>query len=293
VIGGGSALEQHLPPKFLNFARRRMRGDLISIASLNFFLTTTSMAPTRIRARAARAANKDPRGRYAPPEDSYQELPEASAAESLPSILKANTPASHSRHHTDDNAAWRLNKRDKRTIKHNSLLAKVRDGGIQKPSGKTRRPAKKLKADIGGLADALPDIDDDHELVDSDEEGWEGISGDEENGDVSMAQPGTATKKRRRRKPAATSAQGKMIMTSLKHRPGAMKKKMVLEGREMERFQKNLAVMVGGSNSGQAGSASRSGTTQAGSAPQQADRWAALRGFISNTMVQNKAFAGA
>jgi hypothetical protein len=207
--------------------------------------------------------------------------------------LKSKTPASNARYPAEDNAAWRLNKRDKRTIKHNSLLAKVRDGGIQKPSGKTRRPAKKLKADIGGLADALPDVDDDDEALNSDEDGWEGISGDEDDGDISMAQSGTTTKKRRRRKPAATLAQGKMVMTSLKHRPGAMKKKMAMEGREMERFQKNLAVMVGGGGGTQTATASRPAIASAPSAPQQADRWAALRGFISNTMVQNKAFAGA
>jgi hypothetical protein len=204
---------------------------------------------------------------------------------------------SNSRYPADDSATWRLNKRDKRTIKHNSLLAKVRDGGIQKPSAKPRRPMKKLKGNIGELADALPDVDEDDELLDSEDEGWEGISGDEEDtmtadGDVSMTQPGTAAKKRRRRKPTAASAQGKMVMTSLKHRPGAMKKKMAMEGREMERFQKNLAVMVGGNNA-QAASAGRTAATPAVSAPQQADRWAALRGFISNTMVQNKAFAGA
>jgi hypothetical protein len=261
---------------------------------LNAAITVnTSMAPTRIRTRAARAANKDPRGRYAPPEGGYESAPQESASDGLPSILKSKIPSSNSRYPTDDNAAWRLNKRDKRTIKHNSLLAKVRDGGIQKPSGRTRRPAKKLKTDIGGLADALPDVDGDDEFLDSDEDGWEGISGDEEDGDVSMAQPGAATKRRRRRKPATRSVEGKMVMTSLKHRPGAMKKKMAMEGREMERFQKNLAVMVGGGGGTQAQSASRPARTLATSAPQQADRWAALRGFISNTMVQNKAFAGA
>jgi hypothetical protein len=81
-------------------------------------------------------------------------------------------------------------------------------------------------------------------------------------------------------------------MKSLKHKPGAMKRKRVLEGREMERFGKNLAQLVGSVQRGsdvKASSAS-SGGKQEGGVAAQADRWAALRGFIGGSMEQNPAF---
>lgn len=73
---------------------------------------------------------------------------------------------------------------------------------------------------------------------------------------------------------------------SLKSRPGANKKKEKLVAMEMERFAKNMALMSGGSSrvEGQEmvgiesrgkGEGVRSGT---------AERWAAIRGFIGQTM---------
>jgi hypothetical protein len=75
-----------------------------------------------------------------------------------------------------------------------------------------------------------------------------------------------------------------------------MKRKRVLEGREMERFGKNLAQLVGSVQRGgdvKASSAASSGVKQegvAGGVAAQADRWAALRGFIGGSMEQNPAF---
>lgn len=71
---------------------------------------------------------------------------------------------------------------------------------------------------------------------------------------------------------------------SLKSRPGAGRRKEKLVADERERFAKNLALMAAGS-----------GTVSAGATPDvdmagdrkekgSADRWAAIRGFISQTM---------
>jgi hypothetical protein len=166
--------------------------------------------------------------------------------------------------------AWKTSKKDKRAMKHSVLMNKVRDAGVRKT--KPRRPNNKLKTDLESLADALPQL--------------EGMAG---------AGNGMGEKKRRRRtkKP---SAEGKMEMKSLKHKPGAMKRKRVLEGREMERFGKNLAQLVGSVQRGgdvKASSAASSGGKQEGAAggvAAQADRWAALRGFIGGSMEQNPAF---
>ena len=82
-----------------------------------------------------------------------------------------------------------------------------------------------------------------------------------------------------------------MVMTSLKHRPGAMKRKRAMEGREMERFGKNLAQLVGSGEAQAAGGASTANTSGDGAAgASQADRWAALRQFIGGSMEKDKAF---
>ncbi|EME38070.1 hypothetical protein DOTSEDRAFT_109513, partial [Dothistroma septosporum NZE10] len=145
---------------------------------------------------------------------------------------------------------FKTNKKDKRTIKHNALLNKVHAAGISKEKKhKRRRPAKKLNTDVGDLADALPDVEEDE---------WEGISDDGDGMEIE---------------------EGKMVLTSLKHKPGAMKKKTAMEEKERERFRKNLAQMMGGK-------AKEEGTGQA-------DKWKALRAFIGSTMEKHDAFAGA
>ena len=123
---------------------------------------------------------------------------------------------------------------------------------------------------------------------------WEGVESGEEDGGMAVdgAAEGSRKKRRRVRK---VPGEGKMEMKSLKHKPGAMKRKRVLEGREMERFGKNLAQLVGSVQRG--GSVAKTtGEGDAAAAPAapvvaaQADRWAALRGFIGGSMEQNPAF---
>lgn len=158
----------------------------------------------------------------------------------------------------------KLSKRDKRTVKHNILLHKVHEAGISKDAKikKRRRPTKKLKTDMGGLEDALPDLDDDDD--------WEGI--DE---DMDVEGPTVKVKRKKSRN------EGKMEMKSLKHKPGAMKKKFAMEGRERERFGKNLAGLMNG------GAVGGVGGGQGGD-----NRWEALRKFIGGTMEKDKAFEG-
>lgn len=178
-------------------------------------------------------------------------------------------------------------------MKHSVLMNKVRDAGVRK--SKPRRPNNKLKTDLESLADALPEIEG---MVDGSEEDddWEGV--ESEDGDASMAVDGAEGLRKKRRRIRKVPGEGKMEMKSLKHKPGAMKRKRVLEGREMERFGKNLAQLVGSVQrgadfkAGAAGSAdAKKGESAVGQGPSaQADRWAALRGFIGGSMEQNPAF---
>lgn len=250
------------------------------------------MAPTRkrptARARIATvtaAKSTDPRGKYAPlPIDPAT----ASAGNNASSSNDALSNLKDDYFGFDSASGFRISKKDKRTIKHGQLLNKVREAGISKAganNGKNRRrPAKKLKTDISDLGDALPDVSDDDSgqarsnvILDGEDE-WEGMSEDEEEG------ASAATRKARKRRRKA-EGDGKMVMKSLKHRPGAMKKRKVLEERERERFGRNLAQLVktevGGKENGEA--------DKAGCA--QTQKWAALRAFIGSTMQQDKAFA--
>ncbi|CAK4005963.1 Hypothetical predicted protein [Lecanosticta acicola] len=224
------------------------------------------MAPikkrTTARARASRAA--DPRGKYAPPSPTHDSAP---ADQVLPE-------ASHSNTQEDDfgfGAGFKLSKQDKRTIKHNTLMHKVREAGISKKKPlKRRRPGKKLGVDIGGLGDALPDVEDEEE-----EEEWGGAS--EDGRDVMGG-----VRKTMRKKKKVVESEGKMKMKSMRNRPGAMKRKRAMEGREMERFGKNLAQLVGAQKVAETGDEGVENTT--------AGRWSALRAFIGSTMEKDKAF---
>ena len=92
---------------------------------------------------------------------------------------------------------------------------------------------------------------------------------------------------------------------SLKHKPGAMKRKEKLVKGEMGRFQGNLAQLAavredavpsgkmeveGGEED--AAAAERKTPEQAPAKTSTKNRWAMLRGFIENTMEQNPAFVG-
>lgn len=93
---------------------------------------------------------------------------------------------------------------------------------------------------------------------------------------------------------------GKVRHKSLKSRPGALKKKEKIVKGEMERFGKSLAQLAAVQAAGpegkdmeveesrNVGDATQTQTQTA--PPSTANRWAALRGFISATMEQNPAF---
>jgi len=270
------------------------------------------MAPIRkrpsLRARASQTV-KSSRGAYAPPTHST----DASPAEASPAAL--HTAPSSTLKRTSDSAFgfsddFKVNKKDKRTIKHNQLLARVQDEGArvgkQKKELKRRRPGKKLVGgDLGGLADALPDTTLSAGSEEGEEEGWEGLSDEDGDGAAMEGVQGLRKSKRRRRVPAA-AGEGKMAMKSLRHRPGAMKRKRRMEQGEMERFGRNLAQMVGREEaqqtvsagisnagqrdrkSGESEESNRRGEGVGGTS--QADRWAALRRFIGGTMEKDKAF---
>ena len=183
----------------------------------------------------------------------------------------------------------RLKKRDKRDLKHAAIIHKVRDAGISKNSSskmKRRRPSKRMEAaeSLGGLRDALPDVSEDEDSE------WEGLSDDDAMGEGVARAKG---KKRRRR----VEGEGKIKMKSFKMRPGAMKRKAVLERKEQERFGRNLARLVGsgqaGGGSGKSSNAAESaggGDEGGGAGSGQAEKWAALRNFIGGTMEKDGAF---
>jgi hypothetical protein len=249
---------------------------------------TADMAPTRkrtsLRARSASKSNntniraaKFPRDAISHPNSTF--VPPAHILDSL-------KPKADGYVEYDEEAAWKTSKKDKRAMRHNVLMNKVRDAGVRKT--KPRRPNNKLKTDMESLADALPTLEG---MVDgeSEDDGWEGVDSGEEDAE-GMNVDGTVRKQRRRRT-KKTPGEGKMEMKSLKHKPGAMKRKRVLEGREMERFGKNLVQLVGSvQRGGDVKSATGENTAAAPVVAAQADRWAALRGFIGSSMEQNPAF---
>jgi hypothetical protein len=254
------------------------------------------MAPTRkrtsLRAKSASKtkpptphAAKSPRDAISHPNSTF--VPPAN-------ILSSLKPKADGYVEYDPEAAWRTSKKDKRAMKHSVLMNKVRDAGVRK--SKPRRPNNKLKTDLESLADALPEIEG---MVDGsgEDDEWEGVES-EEDGEGGMAVDGAEGLRKKRRRVRKVPGEGKMEMKSLKHKPGAMKRKRVLEGREMERFGKNLAQLVGSVQRGadfKAGSAGSADVKKGESAvgqgvSAQADRWAALRGFIGGSMEQNPAF---
>ncbi|KXT14571.1 hypothetical protein AC579_9112 [Pseudocercospora musae] len=219
----------------------------------------TSKKRTTARSRVAARTSKDPRGRYAPLPDTETAISAKPESSDALSNLKDD-------YFGFDGNNFRLSKKDKRIIKHGNLLAKVREGAIEKKSKKRRRPNKKLNTDIGDLGDALPDVEDD-------EDEWEGVEGHSD-----MAVEG---EKKRRRKD-----EGKMVMKSLKLRQGAMKRKKRMMDDEMERMQKNLALLA------QARTAdNRPGSVERGAEDARAKRWEALRAFIGGTMQKHQAFS--
>ncbi|RPB27354.1 hypothetical protein L211DRAFT_819213 [Terfezia boudieri ATCC MYA-4762] len=148
-------------------------------------------------------------------------------------------------------------KKSKRTTRHAALLARVAtSSAITKSSKKnvkrkeSRASRQNLITGLSSLADALPDADNE---------------GDWEDWEHDM----------------------KMKMKTIKSKPGAQKRKEKVLREECVRFGKNLAIM----NSAAVAVATEgkeSGTVQ-GPVP-AVSAWAALRGFIANTMERKEEF---
>ncbi|ODH26715.1 hypothetical protein ACO22_04457 [Paracoccidioides brasiliensis] len=186
----------------------------------------------------------------------------------------ASSPSNHVSPFADPDA-FRTTKRDKRQIKHSIFLSK-----IEKPRSKTlkrRRPSKKLIANLDSLVDALPDAGD----------------GDDNGTYNHHHNNGPANNKRQ-----MLDSQVNIIrQKTLKHKPGAMKRKEKLDRRERERFARNLAQMAvppttsgTNTNANTAVDAQTQVQTQAETQPSTSNRWAALRNFISQTIDQNPEF---
>lgn len=217
----------------------------------------------------------------------------ASTSKSNPSTARIAASHPDPAISTADLSALKLRKQDKRQLKHAALMHKVRDAGVSKASsaggkaGKRRRPGKKIAAaeTWHGLRDALPEVEG--------EEEWEGLSEGEEEMELN-ADVGAAKKARRRR----GEGDGKIKMRSLKHRPGAMKRRQVLERREQERFKRNLAQLAAGEKGG-AVQAADEGGGEGGFGGRiegeegRSQKWAALRAFIGGTMERDRAFGKA
>jgi hypothetical protein len=253
------------------------------------------MAPTK-HSRTARSA-RDARGIYAPPSPSaYATAPTvATPADAPPADQHTGPSTSLKRKRTaahpdaaDDFADFAVTKKDKRSMRRQGLMNKVRDSGVQKRTPlKRRRPGKKLKADVTDLADALPDVAPFESAGQSGSEAvWDGVADEGDAFDV----PGL--RKARRGPSTATRTAGPMVMKSLRHRPGAQKRAQRMQAAEIERFQKNLAQMVGRelggtTHTGHGPGEGRATRGQAG----QAERWAALRTFIGGTMERKEGMA--
>lgn len=154
-------------------------------------------------------------------------------------------------------------KRDRRLIKKSVFMGQIRSKAttsIASSSGitKRRRPSKKLVTNLDSLAAALPALKD-------------GGSGTE------PSQP------------------GKVRIRSIRHRPGALKRKEKLVRAETRNIGRSLAFLSGLDGQGAAppadGDEGAAGTAVAAPAPAPtANRWAALRAHISGTMEQSPAF---
>ncbi|KAF4126973.1 hypothetical protein GMORB2_0710 [Geosmithia morbida] len=177
-------------------------------------------------------------------------------------------------------------KHDRRLIRHSSFLSRVRSSSdkVTKSGGSSRRrrrPGNKI-ASLDSLGDALPDLDD--ELATGSGAG------------------------------AGAPAHGKIRHKSLRTGRGALKKKEKLVRGEMERFGVSWARLADApppvtvkdeemddddsqqqqqKQDGEKIGIDTVAPTPAPApapAPATANRWAALRGFISATMEQNPAF---
>ncbi|KAI0890086.1 ribosome biogenesis protein SLX9-domain-containing protein [Annulohypoxylon maeteangense] len=152
-------------------------------------------------------------------------------------------------------------KKDKRLVKHASFVSRIEKTSSKEKKLKRRRPGKKLVTNLDALADALPDL----------METEEGLR---------------------------QMREGRVRHRSLKGGRGAMKRKERVVRGEVRRFGVSLARLNAVPEKG--GEVERSADVEGQGevavpvvAPTStANRFAALRSFISATMEQNPAFVG-
>lgn len=144
-------------------------------------------------------------------------------------------------------SAFGSTKRDKRIIKRSTLISRIEKSKAKPSSQKRRRPSKKLVTNLESLADALPDVP-----------------------EIRNRETGLGD---------ATIIRHK----SLKSRPGAMKKKELLISMEKERFNKNMAQMM---QSYHGKGEEKDSTSISDAKGEGRSKWAAIRGFIQQTMEQ-------
>lgn len=135
---------------------------------------------------------------------------------------------------------FRTSKRDKRTIKHASFLSKIEKNSQKTP--KRRRASKKLSTNLEALADALPEAE------------------------AELDDPATQV--------------NIIKQKTLRHKPGAMKRKQQIEKVERDRFAKNMAQL----------STVQTPESNAEQENPTSNRWAALRNFVSQTMEHQPVF---
>ncbi|OAP62394.1 hypothetical protein AYL99_04597 [Fonsecaea erecta] len=179
--------------------------------------------------------------------------PSSQSVRPLKSILKRTSESGGSSSAPKSESLFPSSKKDKRRIKHAELMNKVAKSTAKKKP-RRRRPNNKLVTTLDALAAALPDDD---EL-------------------------NTSTDER------ARDQVNIIRRKSMKSRPGALKRREKLDKGERDRFAKNMAQLAAPKPiSGGAAEAAGSGvggqdTTTA--IPSTSERWAVLRGFISQTL---------
>ncbi|KAI1107558.1 ribosome biogenesis protein SLX9-domain-containing protein [Jackrogersella minutella] len=159
----------------------------------------------------------------------------------------------------DTSDAFINSKKDKRTVKHASFVSRIEKSSSGQKALKRRRPGKKLVADLDSLARALPDL-------------LEG--GETEEGLRQLRE-------------------GKIRHKSLRGGKGAMKRKERVVRGEVERFGVSLARLSAVKETErdmQVDAEGERNDAETTAPTSTANRWAALRGFISATMEQNPAF---
>ncbi|EXJ63625.1 uncharacterized protein A1O5_11386 [Cladophialophora psammophila CBS 110553] len=179
------------------------------------------------------------------------------------SILKKTPKTGVSNAAPEAEPLFASSKKDKRRIKHAELMNKVTKSAAKKP--RRRRPNNKLVTALDALAAALPD---DNELENN---------GTRATGMSTGNQPPDQVNIIRRR--------------SMKSRPGAMKRREKVDKGERDRFAKNMAQLATPRSLNEAAAqTSRDTANGAGKTvpiPSTSERWAALRGFISQTLETN------